>query len=143
MNKIQTLAAVIFFMTSPVVFGEDTLSPHVATVHQFVAAFNAQDSGAMANLVSDDVEWLSISGKQVSVDASGRNNLVDSMNGYFESCPSCRSELTNVVSTSNRVSAVEMASWQADDGRRSQKAMSVYEFSNGLIARVYYFPAEQ
>jgi hypothetical protein len=117
--------------------------PHVVTVERFIAAFNAHDSTAMGKFVADDIQWLSIAGEQVIVEAKGKIALVESMNAYFESCSTCRSELLNVASTPGRVSAIELASWKGKDGIRSQRAISVYEFSQGLINRVYYFGAEK
>ncbi|WP_298769153.1 nuclear transport factor 2 family protein [uncultured Shewanella sp.] len=112
------------------------------TVKRFIAAFNAHDSHAMANLVTDDIEWLSISNKKVMIEARGKQALIESMNAYFKACPTCRSELTHTISTNQRVSAVEVAHWQGKNGPSSQQSMSVYAFSNGMISRVYYFPAE-
>ncbi|MFK8017874.1 MAG: nuclear transport factor 2 family protein [Gammaproteobacteria bacterium] len=135
------IAALSLFLTAAVHCGEPA-SPHVVTVERFVAAFNAHDSAAMAEFVADDIEWLSISGKQMTVEASGKADLIESMNAYFTSCPSCQSKLTKVAATDGRVSAIEIASWTVEHGRNLQSAMSVYEFSDGLIQRVYYFPAE-
>lgn len=121
----------------------DKAPDNVKTVKAFVAAFNAKDSQAMASFVTDDIEWLSIVSNKVSTETKGKKNLINSMDSYFESCSTCRSELSQMISTANRVSAVEIASWQSKNGARSQSAMSVYEFTDGLISRVYYFPAEK
>ncbi len=134
---------VLLLVLTPKVYSSEQLPSHANTVKLFVAAFNAQDSGAMATLVTDNIEWFSIESSQVSVEAKGRSNLIESMDAYFKSCPTCRSEVTKMLSTTNRVSAVEIASWQTKNGLSSQRAISVYEFSNGLINRVYYFPAEK
>jgi len=69
--------------------------------------------------------------------------LVSAMNGYFQSCPTCRSNLTALIASRDRVSAVEVANWQGKDGPKMQSGMAVYEFSGGLIKRVYYFPVEK
>lgn len=124
------------------VHSEEPVAHNVRTVERFVAAFNAHDSGAMAELVSDDVVWLSITGKEVAVEVTGKSELVASMNTYFKSCPTCQSELSRTISTPSRVSAIEIASWQGRSGSRSQRSISVYEFSDGVIQRVYYFPSE-
>jgi len=130
----------LVFISSAVQCVEVTSS--VNSVNLFIKAFNSQNSHDMAKLVADDIEWLSISGDKVMVESKGKDNLVASMNAYFTSCPTCRSKLSSVASTGNRISAVETASWQGKNGIQSQKAISVYEFSNGLINRVYYFSAE-
>lgn len=122
---------------------ESLIPTNSEKVRLFVAAFNAQDSQAMASFVVDDIEWLSITGASIAVEAKGKDNLIDSMDSYFKSCSTCRSELSDMFSTGQRVSAVEIASWQGSSGPRSQSAISVYEFLNGKIARVYYFAAQE
>ena len=108
-----------------------------------MAAFNAQNSSAMAAFVAEDVEWLSIEGNKIALESQGKSSLITGMDAYFSSCPSCQSALVEAISTPGRISAVEIASWQGEAGAMSQKAISVYEFSDGLIQRVYYFPAEK
>lgn len=142
MTILRILSLTAFLVFTPLVYSEDSVSPHLRTVEQFVAAFNVQDSGAMAALVTDDVEWLSIAGSEVAIETSGKKQLVSSMDAYFKSCPTCRSTLSGPIASAERVSAIEVASWQGKTGAKSQSSLSVYEFSGGLIRRVYYFPAE-
>jgi hypothetical protein len=141
MRHSITLVAVTFFWASFMHEKESGVSLE-HTVQRFVEAFNRRDSAAMADFVADDVSWLSITGADVAIQVTGKSELVSSMNAYFESCPSCRSELSGIISTSDRVSAIEVASWQGESGPRSQSSIAVYEFSQGLIQRVYYFPSE-
>jgi hypothetical protein len=126
-----------------VTFSSEPSSLHIKTVERFITAFNAHDSSAMASFVGNDIEWLSISGDQITVEVKGKGNLIESMNAYFKSCPTCSSELSSAISSINKVSAVEVASWKDAGGSKSQRAVSVYEFSEGKIIRVYYFSAEK
>lgn len=137
----------IIFATIALFYGafvhsEEPVAHNIDTVERFVAAFNAHDSEAMARLVSDDVAWLSITGNDVDVEVTGKNELVASMTAYFKSCPTCQSELSGIISTSGRVSAIEITRWQGNSGEKSQRSISVYEFSDGMIQRVYYFSSE-
>lgn len=141
LKLLLTLALLLIF--TPNVLSHGKMPVNVNTVEKFVAAFNAQDSQAMASFVADDIEWLSILGNEIVVEAKGKSHLIESMDGYFKSCSTCRSELSEMVSTASRVSAIEVARWQGKNGAQSQRAISVYEFSDGLITRVYYFPAEK
>ncbi|GAB3035598.1 nuclear transport factor 2 family protein [Bowmanella dokdonensis] len=111
-------------------------------VRDFLAAFNEHNSAAMAELVTADVQWLSIDGEALLVEAKGKAALVESMDSYFSSCASCRSRITELTVLKDRISAVEVASWQSREGLQQQRALCVYEFSGGLIRRVYYFPDE-
>lgn len=112
-------------------------------VARFIEAFNAQDVDAMGRLVTDDVQWLSIDGESVSVETGTKQELLTSMGKYFKSCPSCRSSLSGVIATADRLSAIEVARWETPKGKKEQRGISVYEFSGPLISRVYYFPVER
>ena len=62
--------------------------------------------------------------------------------GYFKSLPDVRSEMFDITQTGVFVSYRERASWTAKDGKpRAQQALAVYEMRDGLIVRVWYFPA--
>ncbi len=113
-----------------------------ALVEQFVAAFNRHDADAMAKLVDENVQWLSVSADNVAVEVEGRAALETAMKNYFESCKSCRSVIAATMDSGQRVIAVEVASWESESGLQSQQAVAIYEFSGSLIHRVYYYPSE-
>lgn len=143
METFKKLSIAILLMYVSAAHSAGPASPQVAVVKQFIAAFNKHDSSAMANFVIDEIEWLSINGEKISTETKGKDELIKTVDSYFKSCPSCRTRLTNIASTPNRVSAIEIASWQGKNGSKSQRSISVYEFSGELISRVYYFPAEK
>ncbi len=140
-SKIFAITFVLLF--TPVIYSEDSATSHLHTVEQYFAAFNAHDSAAMAKYVTDDVVWFSISDDKLAIETKGKSALITSMDAYFASCPTCQSSLSETTSTSSRISAIETTSWQGKSGSKSQRSISVYEFSDGLIQRVYYFPAER
>jgi hypothetical protein len=113
-------------------------------VRSFVDAFNARNVQAMLAVAADDIQWLSVDGARVSTETEGKEPLRASMSKYFQQCPTCRSELLWLRTAGSRVTAHERASWTNRAGAPlSQSGLSVYEFKNGRIARVYYFPAER
>ncbi|MGQ4277246.1 SgcJ/EcaC family oxidoreductase [Pseudidiomarina sp. E22-M8] len=134
--------ALTFLLSTSLVAAQAAEVDRAALVEDFVAAFNAQDSAAMARLVTDDVQWLSVNGDSVAVETAGRDALVAAMDSYFASCASCRSTLLEVQVLGSRVSVIEQASWQVDDELRAQSSIAVYEFAEGRIARVYYFASD-
>jgi len=111
-------------------------------VERFVAASSRQDVDEMVYLVSDDVEWLSVDDGAVTVAAHGKPALRARMARQFASCPGCRTTLTGVTATTDRVAAVESVAG-SDTGPRAQRRMVVYEFAGPLIRRVYHFPVER
>ncbi|WP_258240900.1 nuclear transport factor 2 family protein [Pseudidiomarina homiensis] len=129
------LCTALFFLASVSAQEVD----HAATVEAYTEAFNAQDSAAMARMVTDNVQWLTVNGDSVAVETAGRSELVKAMDSYFASCASCRSRLVDVQVLGSRVSVIEQASWLVGDERRAQSSIAVYEFSGSRIARVYYF----
>lgn len=131
--------ALVCLIALPQASGADDKSE---AVREFLDAFNAHDAAAMAALVADDVQWLAVSGSEISIELEGKAALAAAMSEYFSACPTCRSEIRGLTSSGERVSVVEVASWAGSNGPRSQRSMAVYEFSGSLIRRVYYFPEE-
>jgi hypothetical protein len=120
-----------------------TTADHVVIVRRFVDAFNAHDVNAMAALIARDAQWLSIDGDKINVEAGSRAAIRGKMTSYFNSCPGCRSQVTKITTTANRVSTVEIATWESLSGPKSQSTLAIYEFEGNLIRRVYYFPEER
>lgn len=139
----RLLSIVLFGLFSVSACSQQQLvDPKSALVHQFIAAFNAQDAFEMGKMVTEDIKWFSISDGTTSIDAEGRSNLVAAMESYFDSCPTCRSKISAIMPSQDRVTAIEVASWEVNGELRSQQSVSVYEFSGIEIAAVYYFPTE-
>ena len=61
----------------------------------------------MAQYVTEDVQWLFVNGDKITVETSGKDNLVTAMSGYFVLCPSCQSQLANFTVLGSRLSVVE------------------------------------
>jgi len=111
-------------------------------VRELVEAFNTRKLDVMLEMMAENIQWLHINGTKVSIEADGKAALRESMERYFSSCSSCKSSLEWVQIAGSRVTAMERASWSAKSGPKSQRSLSVYEFSSGKILRVYYFPVE-
>ncbi|MFK7887129.1 MAG: nuclear transport factor 2 family protein [Gammaproteobacteria bacterium] len=142
-RRISLFLFLAGFSTAVLAADSDVVEKQEQTVRLFVAAFNAHDTDAMLEMVTDDIQWLSISGEDVATDAGNKEQLRSGMTDYFKSCSSCQSRLANMFSTGTRVTALEIASFDSDDGPQEQQSLSVYEFSGALIQRVYYFPVEK
>ena len=140
--RIALLTFVGVFMTSVSAADDPAGSGHENIVRSYVEAFNAHNVGTMLKMVSDDVQWLTIDGDKIVTETSNKEELRQAMEGYFESCSTCKSALEQVFSTGNRVSALEVASFETKRGLQTQQSLSIYEFSGNLIKRVYYFSVE-
>lgn len=122
---------------------EPTPKDREVLVQRFVDAFNQQDADAMMAMMTPQIQWFNVDGATIAPEGSTREAIGSSMRAYFKSCPTCRSRLTGMVGTAQRLSAVEVAQWQGKSGPKEQRSLSVYEFTGPLINRVYYFPAEK
>ncbi len=111
-------------------------------VRAFVAAFNRHDVERMVGLVDDSVQWLSVDGTKLAIEADGRTALRESMTSYFASCPTCRSAIESIGTFGSRIVVLEVAQWTVRGERREQRALAVYEFRGDRILRVHYFAAE-
>jgi hypothetical protein len=91
------------------------------------------------NLATDDVKWFTVAGDKITTETTDKSSLRQFMEGYFKSCPTCKSKITNVTQNGNRVSMTETASWETKDGKKSHDSFAVYEFESSKIKRVYYY----
>lgn len=113
-------------------------------VSAYVDAYNSRDLDAMMALMHDEVEWLAVEGSTVSVFANGKQDLADQMKGYFASPMVTSSTIDRSLTDGQFVAAREIASWTAKDGtQRSQSALAVYQIEDGLVRRVWYYPASR
>jgi hypothetical protein len=94
----------------------------------------------MLSQVSEDIAWYSISEEGVDVEARGKDAFRQAMESYFNALPAARSEVEAAVASGHYVSVRERAYW---GGEHSQVALGVFEVRNGLIARVWYYPASK
>jgi len=136
------LALAIVALASPASRQSNSGSEQEKRVREFVEAFNARKIDAMLELTAENIQWLHIDGTKVSIETEGKAALRQSMERYFSSCSSCRSSLEWVQIAGSRVTAMERASWSGRSGPKSQRSLSVYEFRDGKIQRVYYFPVD-
>ena len=114
-----------------------------APIRGLMEAYNAHDAAAMLEYVTGDVEWLSVAGAEISVEARGRANLAGGMIEYFAELPSARAEIERFLVAGSLVTVVERAYWKVEDAEHSQASLAVYELQDDKIRRVWYYPAEE
>lgn len=120
------------------------ISTALQVVEEQLDAFNRHDVEAMAAQVAPDFVWFSVDGDEVRVEVRGRIALAEGMRSYFASLPSVRSEVEGTLVSGAFVTLRERAIWTDESGiERSQAALGVYEVRDGLIQRVWYYPAER
>lgn len=111
-------------------------------ISEHVRAFNAGDVEAMAKMQHPDIEWLSVSGSNISIEVAGRDALAKSMTEYFKSPTKVTGTLRDWSINVPYVSVTETAAWTATDGtKKSQSSLTVYELEDNLIRRVWYYPS--
>ena len=143
MRICLVLLALLHCLATPGSYAAQAANANEQRVRDYVSAFNTREIDTMLRMVTDDIQWLSVAGDKITVQTQGKAKLRESMEAYFKSMPSARSDVEWVRATASRVAAMERASWQSASGPKSQAGLSVYEFSGELIARVYYYPVEK
>jgi hypothetical protein len=111
-------------------------------VRSLIAAFNAHDAERMLEHVSPEIEWLNVKGATVTVQTRGSEALGKAMREYFAAVKNAHSELEELFVNGRFVSVRERASWDGKSGRRSGRAIGIYEVEGGRIVRVWYFPPQ-
>ena len=108
----------------------------VLVVERLMEAFNAHDVEAMIGLVTDDVELYYADENGAFAPASrSATQLATDMRAYFAANPSVQSRVEAVVPGPIFVSIRERIVG-------GQSSLGVYEVRQGLVRRVWYFPAE-
>lgn len=122
----------------------ELIGTEAGIISTYTDAYNDRDIKAMEALMHPEVQWLSVEGSQISVVADGKADLVEQMTDYVASGSATTSKLEGGVSDGPFVAVREVASWTKDDGSiRRQSALAVYEIEDGLVRRVWYYPATQ
>jgi hypothetical protein len=106
-------------------------------------AFNDHDVEALTARIAPDFTWWSVSGDSTVLEVRGRDDFRDGMSDYFASLPSVQSSIEGATVTGAYVAVRERVRWSTAEGSRSQEALAVYEVRNGLIRRVWYYPAQR
>jgi hypothetical protein len=113
-------------------------------VRDHLSAFNRQDVPALAARVHPDLAWYNVAGDDLEAEVRGRDAFEAAMRGYFAQLPSVRSEVEGLARSGAYVSFRERVRWTSSSGEpRTQTSLAVYEVREGLIRRVWYFPAQQ
>ena len=141
--RTATILCALFLAVYLVIPAKDSASATLQVVQQFEQAFNEHDVEAMAALVAEDFRYFYVVGDSLVAQASSREELRKSMQGYFKGLPSARSEIEEYTVAGSFISVRERAYWNANGKERSQFSLGVYEVRDGLIRRVWYYPAER
>ena len=104
-------------------------------VDRQVAAYNAKDAQAFADVFAPDVEMTDSSG---AVFVRGRQQLFDHYGQYFRNEPDLHCDITNRIIVGNFVVDEESLS---GGSRPPMKAIGIYEIRDGQIVRAQYLTA--
>ncbi len=137
----HVMMSVFFAGASLLTACQQAAEPHPVVVAH-VDAFNARDFDAMERVEHPDIEWLTVKDSDITVDVSGRDTLTEVVRSYTASNPTVMGDLRDWSVNGNYVSVTETARWTGEDGlQKAQSALTVYQLENGLIRRVWYYPA--
>ena len=143
LGVLVALPGCIYISADSVTATIDTRDPVGAAeiVADYVDLNNACDAAGMSRLVHEEIEWLSISGDNLTTVSKGKDALSAELASYMSKGCSTRSQLSDFSVNGPYVAVTETVSWDGRDGsEQSQSATSVYQIENGLIRRVWYFP---
>lgn len=108
----------------------------VKVVETFIDAFNDHDVPAMMSLVTEDIElYYQDENGVFGLASRSAEQLATDMRAYFAHRPTVRSTIDGVIAGPTFVAFRE----QIVGGKSS---VAVYEIRQGLVRRVWYYPAE-
>lgn len=113
-----------------------------STLRSYLDAFNRHDPEAVTALLSPNVKWFSVDSDKLNPEAESRDAIRTWLTGYFKAQPDVRAEFLSLEQTGTLLAVRERVTWTAPDrSARSQQSHAVFEIRQGLIHRVWYFPA--
>ncbi|NNC37389.1 MAG: nuclear transport factor 2 family protein [Acidimicrobiales bacterium] len=114
-----------------------------ALVQSYSDAYNAKNLVGMTALMHDDIEWINLEGSDLTIITVDKDSLVSELKSYFNGDSKASIRLSDWSTNGEYVSVKETVSFTLKDGSEvSQASLSVYELDDGLIRRVWYFPAQ-
>lgn len=106
-----------------------------------LAAFNGHNADALMANLHEGFAWFGVDSDITTLEMKGRDNFFKSMRDYFSSVPGARAEIEEIFVAGDFVTARERSYWRQGEAELSQASLAVYEIRNGLIYRVWYYPA--
>jgi len=112
-------------------------------VSDYVAAFNQKSLDKMLSMTDENIAWFNIDSGIQNIEVKNRKELANSMEGYFQSGFSTKSELLNLQVWGDFLFATEKASWVKEGKASSQCSRVGYQVNDSKIRRVWYYPAKK
>ena len=109
---------------------------------EYVKAFSNHDIESMLEKTTDDIKWFSVIGDSTLLETSGKEELKESMERYFNSVPSVRSEISDIFTLNPFVIFKEKVYWQSNGNELTQESLAIYEFREDKIVRAWYYFGE-
>jgi len=118
------------------------LSTNESIVTDYIQATNEKDLEHITALMHEDIEWIQITGSEQQIMAGGRDALLAEIKSMMDSGFEATSALSDIADNGRFVTAIETVSYTRKNGEpATQSANSVYEIEDGIIRRVWYYPA--
>jgi hypothetical protein len=117
-------------------------SIEASTLRSYLDAFNRHDADAVTALLAPNVKWFSVDSDKLTPEAESRDAIRTFLAGYFKRQPDVRAEFLSLEQTGTLIAAREQVTWTSPDRKVvRQQSHAVFEIRQGLIHRVWYFPA--
>jgi hypothetical protein len=136
------LCIIALLLSAPAGLASQDITREQRVVESFLEGYNRREVSDMLRLVHPGIEWLSLSDSTIAVESVGARQLEEVLSRYFASVPSARSSVEGILAAGKFVTVWERAHWESPLGPRTHTALSVYELENGLIRRIWYYPAQ-
>ena len=109
----------------------------------FQQAFERRDVADVLEHLTDDVEWLTVRGETVAVQARGREEVRHLLEQYFASAPWTQSLVEESFDVGSFVAVRARVSWRdPDNEEHTQIALMVYEVDGERVRRVWSYPEQ-
>jgi len=121
--------------------GVTPIPAELQVINRLTDAFNAHDVNAIAALSGDNVEWMDVRGRKLSVNASGRNAVTRRMTRFFGAHNAARCVIEGSLVTGSSVAVRRHIFWEESGKVMSESSLVVYQIANGQVRRAWVYPS--
>ncbi len=112
----------------------------VQRVHEQTKAYNQKDLAKLLANLAEDYTSYEVRPEGPRLRAQGREQVEQALTGMFAASGYASSRVEDVRAYGNLVVAVEIDSFETDDGTKTTRSLGLYEFADGKLCRSWSFP---
>ncbi len=115
----------------------------VQRVHEQTEAYNQKDLTKLLGNLAEDYESYEVRSEGPCRRAQGREQVERALAAMFAASGYASSRVEEVRAYGNLAIAVEIDTFETDEGAKTMRSLGLYEFADGKLRRSWNFPIQE